>query len=166
MHEGGIVTKKNTIILGGIIIFALALRYTYFVGFNLSDDQFYIDIAHNLMHGNLGDHGVFANRVGMTYPLALTYILFGVEDYTTTLYPMICAIGYVVLAYLRGSLFYTPTIGLIAAFLFSFYPLHILYSSVFMPDIPIEFFGSAAIILFFCVYKRNSISRGYMYRGF
>ena len=156
------MTKKNTIILGGIIIFALALRYTYFVGFNLSDDQFYIEIAHNLMHGNLGDHGVFANRTGMTYPLALTYILFGVGDYTTTLYPMICAIGSVVLAYLGGSLFYTPTIGLIAAFLLSFYPLHILYSSVFMPDIPIEFFGSAAIILFFCIYKEK-LNKSWLY---
>ena len=120
------MNNKNTLILGVIIIFAIALRYTYFVGFNLSDDQFYIEIAHNLMHGNLGDHGVFANRIGMTYPLALMYSLFGVSDYTTTLYPMVCAIGSILLAYLGGSLFCSSTVGLIAAFLLSFYPLHIL----------------------------------------
>ena len=81
--------------------------------------------------------------------------LFGINNAAGSIYPMACSLGTIILAYACGKLLFNIRTGLLAALLICFYPLNVIYASWFMPDVPVDFFTSAGILVFLHVYKKE-----------
>ena len=141
--------NKNLILMALIIIFALALRLIFFVGVYGSDDLGYYEFAYKAANNELGHEENFhSTRIGLIYPTALSYRLFGVNKYTSNLLPLITSMLSIILAYQLGKLLFSDKAGIMAAFLLSFYPVHVLYSSMLFPDLPSAYFVALGTFLF------------------
>lgn len=144
-----------------LLLAALALRMYFFIGLNFADDPWYVFLANQVCQGTFYATDNGALRLMMIYPLALLFKLFGVSNASASVYPMICSLGTIVVAYLSGRLLFNIQTGMIAALLLSFYPLNVIYASWFMPDVPVDFFTSLGILLFLSIYKKGRILSGF-----
>lgn len=64
-------------------------------------------------------------------------------------------VGNVFLVYLIGKRMYSEKVGLIAALFLSFSLLHVRYSRVIRPDIPMAFFVTLSFLFTYLIYKRG-----------
>ncbi len=157
--------NKNLIFITLIIIFALALRLIFFAGVYGSDDLGYYEFAYNAANNQLNHEGNFhSTRIGLIYPTALLYSVFGVNKYTSNLLPLATSMLSIILAYQLGKLVFGDKVGIMAAFLLSFYPVHVLYSSMLFPDLPSAYFVALGAFLFLKADK-NGASLNYFLSG-
>ena len=148
--------KKTTILLLSLIlILALALRIIFFTGFLGSDDLGYYDLAYKIYQNHSGkdlnsvqDGGFHSARIGIVYPAALFYSLFGVNRYSSILFPLASSMLSILLAFFAGRFFFGDKGGIVAALLLSIYPVNIFYSTILFPDLPSAFFASLGIFMF------------------
>lgn len=131
-----------------IILFGLTLRLNFFVGLNWNDDPGYVFDAYRISTGSFEPAYTNGLRSGMIYPVALFLKIFGVSNASITLYPLLCSLGSIILIFYFGKLLFNEKVGLLAAFLLSFYPLNIIYATWVMPDVPLAFFTGLSIFLF------------------
>ena len=145
------MVKKNTAqILTLILVFGLLLRLLFFIGVTSGDDLGYYQFAYELTQGKFNPAADYHSvRIGLIYPTALFYKLFGINEFTSNLLPLITSISFILLIFYLGREMFDERTGLIAAFLLSFFPLHVFYSTVLFPDLPSAFFVGLGVFLFF-----------------
>jgi len=127
--------KKSTLVLIVILILALILRLLFFNGLNWDDDPDYVFRAYQAKTGErfiYRDNNGF--RIGTYYPVAITYALFGINDFGCGSYALIISLLSIVVVFYLGKLLFNVRTGLIASLLLAFYPLDVELASRLMPD--------------------------------
>jgi 4-amino-4-deoxy-L-arabinose transferase-like glycosyltransferase len=127
-----------------ILGLALALRMRLFMGAVGPDNFDYLQIANSLMRGTplfAGDAFPFhVARLAMTIPLALAFSLFGVSEASAALWPTLCSLGSVLVAFALGRRVAGPAGGLVAALGLAIFPLEVVYATTPLPDTVASFF--------------------------
>ena len=139
-----------------VLIFAVALRLIFFTGSTTSDELAYYSYANDAVNNKfelLPDH--FSSRMGLIYGQAFLYKIFGINEFTSNLLPLIASLLGIILIFYTGKLLFNEKIGLLSAFLLSFYPLDVIYSTRLLPDLPAAFF-MALSAFFFLKAERSS----------
>ncbi|WP_026462904.1 hypothetical protein [Adhaeribacter aquaticus] len=78
-----------------ICLFSLFYFFAEHEGLYFYDDYTYSSYAHKLTIKNFAfDGSPFCHRFLVFFPTAVFYILFGVNAYTTTLWPLLCTLGF------------------------------------------------------------------------
>lgn len=132
-----------------VIVFAIFLRYNYFIGLNLNDDLCYVNLAHDVVEGRFKPNGwIFAVRHMMHYPIAFFFWVFGVSDFSASLYILLCSLGGILVTFYIGKTLFNEKIALLAAFFMSFFPIDVVYSTTLVPDIPVALFMGLSVCLF------------------
>ncbi|MCD6398739.1 MAG: glycosyltransferase family 39 protein, partial [Candidatus Aenigmarchaeota archaeon] len=157
-----------------ILVFALSLRLYFFVGLasaDPQDDGIYMSNVHGILKGsyslsrynNLPEDYLanpaetFSFRIGFLYPCVFFSILLGVTEFSITLWPLLCSLGMIVIGFYLGKMIFNENVGLISAFLISFFPLNVLYSTRIAVDIPLAFFSILSFYFFVraAFYEKN-----------
>ena len=139
-----------------IVIIGLFIRVYYFVGLNWSDDVYYVYLAHQVLEGEFKPSHMTSLRLAMIFPLAFFFKIFGYSQISGVLYPLICSIGNIILAYILAKLVLGEKAGLISALIMAFYPLDVNYATWIMPDVPLSFFHGLSVYLFLLGEKNRS----------
>lgn len=139
----------HAIILSIILVTALALRLLCYTGPIGSDDHDYYLGAYEIHQGTYEPSDKYwKNRYGMLLPIALSYELFGTNEFAAATWPMACSLGAIIVCYFLGKSVLDQKTGLLAALLLAFYPLDIHYSGLILPDIPLSFLMAASVLAF------------------
>ncbi|MEW6096781.1 MAG: glycosyltransferase family 39 protein [bacterium] len=137
------------ILLIFIVLFGLTLRLIFFSGYVMCDDKYYLMHAYLLSIGKFEPLDFnFGLRIGLLAPTAFFFNLFGINEFSLVLFPLLCSIGGIILIYYFGRLFFDEKVGLAGAFLLSFFPLDVIFATHLYPDIPLTFFISLCIFSF------------------
>ena len=133
----------------GIVLLALIIRLLCFNGLNWDDDPDYVHKTYQVKTGkafiNLDNNGF---RIGTYYPAALTYALFGINDFGCGSYALFISLMSIVGIFYLGKLLFNEPTGLIAALLLAFYPLDVELASRLMPDGLLSGFSLFTSLLF------------------
>jgi 4-amino-4-deoxy-L-arabinose transferase-like glycosyltransferase len=97
-----------------------------------------------------------ATRILMIYPMAF-FFLFGINDFTATVYILIASLGTIFLTYLIGKELFNVKTGLIAASLLAVLPLEVIYATTLVPDVPLAFFLALSVYLFVKATKTKEV---------
>ena len=132
-----------------ILFFALLLRLIFFTGFSGSDDYLLVKAADDLNKGRLDFHETnhIPLRLALLYPAGFSIQLFGINDLALALFPLFCSLGIILFTYLIGKKLLGEPVGLLAAFLLSFFPLEVLHGSIFVAEPVAGFFFLIAVYL-------------------
>lgn len=143
--------------LAGLLALALALRLLCFVGVTSGDAPNYSELAvHPVPGGSFNlDHGSAGPRLGLILPTRLAYRIFGPGEVAAALYPFLCSLGCVGLAWWLGRAILGPLGGLLAGGLVAICPWQLPYASVLGPDIPMGFWLAAAATVLWHVPSRG-----------
>ncbi|HZS06632.1 MAG TPA: glycosyltransferase family 39 protein [Blastocatellia bacterium] len=139
--------------VGVIVLLAAILRVIFFHGlagmFPL-DQADYSRLAWQITEGQWRYNEVFelSTRWGLLFPTALSYRLFGINQISSALYPMLLSLGAVVVAYLTGRHLKGERAGLLAALMIAFFPLETALASQLMNDGPLSFWLLLSLYLF------------------
>ena len=135
-----------------IVLFGLFLRLFFFSGMGISDSLVYGKTASDINLGKGIDPEstlTLSTRLGLIYPTAFSYKIFGINDFSSVVFVLLTSLASIVLMFYFGKLLFNEKTGLIAAFLYSFYPLDLVYSTKLLSDLPSAFFVSLGLYLFF-----------------
>jgi len=141
--------KKFLLIL--IVLFGIILRLAFFTGMTISDPLAYSKAANDINIGKGIDPAstlTLSTRLGIVYATAFSYRIFGINDFSSVSFTLLTSIGSIILIYYFGKLLFDENIGLTAAFLLSFFPLDVVYSTQLVSDIPSAFFMSLGVYVF------------------
>lgn len=137
---------KSTIILVGILIFALSLRLYFYVGEGFTDD---VESISNAYRASLGHpfsltflQGTSNSGIRMMtiLPIALCFKLFGFKIASASGYFLFCSLSSIFLTYLIASHFFGKTIGMLAALFYAVFPLAVFYASQMSGDVAASFY--------------------------
>ena len=132
-----------------ILAFALALRLVFFTGTDASDPLAYTKYANMLAKGEpinveRGD----AFRIGLLLPVSVLYRMFGFNEFSSNVLVILASLASIVLIYKFGVMLFNEKAGLLSAFLLSFFPFDVLYSTRLMTELPSAFFVALSVYLF------------------
>ena len=148
MKQKRLLTNPKFLLLI-IVLFGLALRLIFFAGMGASDSLAYSKAANEIDKGiDPNSTLTLTTRMGLIYAIALSYNLFGINDFSSVLFVLLTSIGNMILISYFGKLLFNKKVGLIAAFLLSFFPLDVVYSTKLVSDIPSAFFMSLGVYFF------------------
>ena len=140
---------RNAILLFLIVLLALGLRIFCYTGPIGSDDNSYYIGAYEIHEGTYQPtSNYWKTRYGMLLPIAASYKVFGTNEYAAALWPMLSALGAVIVCYFLGKSVLDEKTGLLAALLLAVYPLDIHYSGLILPDVPLSFLMAASALAF------------------
>ncbi len=140
-----------------ILVIAIVLRVVFYTGVNFNDDLVYLNFAHDITQGRFHPHPyIFATRLLMQYPIAFFFLLFGVSEFSATLYMLLASLATIILTYLIGRELFNNQTGLLAALLLAFLPLDIIYSTTITPDVPTAFYLALSVYLFIIGNKKSN----------
>lgn len=144
------VSKKSALlILSCILLAGLVVRILCFGGVTVSDDHRYVIAAGNLLNGayDVEKDPLVYIRLGLVLPLVPIVACSGYSIWAVGLYSFVCGIGLIILAYVLGAQLVSRRVGLWAAGIVSFSTLAIGLSSRALPDMPLAFWCTLAIVL-------------------
>ena len=131
-----------------ILFVAFALRAYSFVGIVGTDDVSIADYALRLLDsGPWVPQTHYQARVGLIYPLAAVYAIFGVGDWQSALIPLAASLVGVWLAFLIARQLAGDKAGLLAALAIAVFPLDVFGATQLMPDLPLGVLLAAAFYL-------------------
>ncbi|MCK4491528.1 MAG: glycosyltransferase family 39 protein [Candidatus Altiarchaeales archaeon] len=142
-----------------ILLFALTLRLTFFVGMGFNDDSSYLGYAEQIVRkGAYIPHGgsAWETRIGAYIPVSIVWKLIGIGELSASLYFLTLSVGSVWVTYLLAKEFFNEKTSLTASFLLATFPLDIVYSTQIGPDIPFQFFIASATLFFIKNEKHSS----------
>ena len=158
------IRYKSSILLILILVFALALRLIFFSGIDSSDSLGYTQFANMLAKGeSLKDVEYFGLRTGILFPVSVLYSTFGVNEITSNIVILLISLASIVLIYNFGKLLFNEKAGLLSAFLLSFFPFDVVYSTKLMTDLPAAFFVALSVYFFLKSEKINKIISSSIY---
>ncbi len=155
--------RKTFIYLLMVVLFAIIVRLIFFSGIGASDSVYYTKYANDISNNNFPTEDKHLNsRIGFLIPVSFLYGAFGVNDFSSVLFPLITSILGIFLIFFLGKLLFDEKTALVAAFLLSFYPLDVIYSTKLLADLPSAFFSGLSIFLFLNAEKINIKSKSYL----
>lgn len=154
--------KGNTKLLILIVIFGLLLRLIFSVGIMGSGDLVHIYYSYKASLGDFRltlDDPQTASRIGFNYPVAFFYWIFGINEFSAYAFSLFMGTASIFLIYYLGRLFFNERAAIISAFLLSFYPLNVNYSTQAFPDLAGAFLTGLAVFFFFLGEKKSGIKQ-------
>ncbi len=141
--------SRDALILAALLAGALVLRLLAFTGATTGDAPIYSEFAtHPLLEAAFNlDYGTGGARLGLVLPTRLAYRLFGPGERAAALYPLICSLGCVGLAWWLGRGMLGAAGGVLAGGLVAICPQQLPNASVLGPDIPMGFWLAASAAL-------------------
>jgi 4-amino-4-deoxy-L-arabinose transferase-like glycosyltransferase len=133
--------------LGVLLVAALVLRTTFFVGLIGWDDVEYRESSARLLSGDLVPRSLFGLRWGLTLPLAAAQALGGEGERVTAVVPMLYSLALIVLVFVLGRRLAGERAGLMAAAVLTILPLDVLAASDVHADLPASVFLAVAMYL-------------------
>jgi len=146
---------RNHILLSLILVFALTLRLAFFTGIGSSDPLFYTEYADQVLKNKPNFSENIGLRIGLIYPVAILYNIFGINEFSSNIFPLLISLASIILIYKFGRLLFNERVGLLSAFLLSFFPLDVVHSTRLMADLPAGFFVALSIYFFLKSEKIN-----------
>ncbi len=145
-------SHRRHIILIVMLLLAIGLRLFYFVGIGINDDTEYSSSAFHIASGRkLSSYpigSIDSARFGMILPVAFFYRLFGVNDLTSSLYPLFCSIFTILLAYMSAKILFSWEVAVGAALMLTFFPLDIVYCTQLVPTVPLACALTGSLLCF------------------
>lgn len=136
MHQQRSVIENPWIWLTAIIGVFLLTRLYLFVGIVGSDDVSLATHSLELLQDGLYlPHDHYSARIGIIYPQALIFALFGVGEWQMAALPLLASLTGLVVAYKLGEHYAGQSVGLLAALMIALFPLDAYFSSQLMPDL-------------------------------
>lgn len=123
-----------------IVLVHVMIRLWGFSGIHDPDEILYSEAAYQLQAGQYVGQNHYSVRYMVIAPLALTQMLFGINEYTCIVTPMIYSLACLVLIYLVGKSYADQKVGLIAAALWAVFPLDIIQATELHLDVPLTMF--------------------------
>jgi len=104
----------------GIAFIHVAIRVWGFSGIHDADELAYNEAARQLRIGEYINPSPYGVRYIVIVPLAISQVIFGINEYASAVPPMLYSLACLMLVYLIGKAYADRTVGLIAAGLWSF----------------------------------------------
>lgn len=160
------ILSNTWIMLFLIVTFGLVIRLIFFSGIGTSDDLAYTNYADSLNKGEIQqDTLTLSTRLGLIYPVSVSYSMLGVNDFSSILFVLLASVGNIILIFYFGKLLFNEKVGLISAFLLSFFPLEVVYSTKLFSDLPSAFFMALGVYLFLYLEKKKPNPALYILSG-
>ena len=139
------------------------MRLVLFTGMVRGDALNYAHAAYELSEGRTHFGGWAGTaRVGLYFPVAALYALFGPSEITTLALPFLSSLVSVVFVFLIARSYSNASGGLIAALLWAFLPLDVHLSTTLLPDVPVAAFSTAAIYFLLQAIRGENSRRNYL----
>ena len=147
-----------------IVILGIFLRLVFFSGMDVSDSLEYGKTAHDIKKG-IAQNSVptLSTRLGLVYPTAISYRIFGISDFSSVLFVFLTSIASIILIFYFGKLLFNTKTGMIAAFLLSFFPLNVVDSTKLLSDLPSAFFVALGVYIFLYAELKSKLKHGISY---
>ncbi len=144
------------------------MRLLSFGGFHGSDDSAYARLAHLMVEGRYfsGDFDglpVYQLRLGVVAPVAMGFLIFGVNEMVLVAYPFVLSLVGVIFAFYAGRMLLNERAGYIAALLAAVVPIDCRLASYLLPDLPSALYANIGIILLFAASKRDELKHKAIY---
>ncbi len=147
--------KRN---YGALVLAALALilanaayyAFTHYEGPSMyGDDPTYLYLAGAVVQGvfRINPGFIFSVRLMQFLPIAITYLLLGVNNLSSSLWDIVSYLGLIVVTFLIVRLKYNDRAALLSAFLVSVFPLMTQFSVNVSEDPPLAFVGALSLYL-------------------
>lgn len=141
-------SKTDTLSLFVLLVIAVLLRAVFFTGFFGSDEATYASVASEIAHGEWRTHHyVGSNRYGVNLPLAAFLVIFGMHEWSASLWAFLTSVGEVGLVFWVAHRLAGRNAAIAAALLLSTTPLHIHLAGRLMADPPLAFFITLSFAL-------------------
>ncbi|MBI2135159.1 glycosyltransferase family 39 protein [Candidatus Woesearchaeota archaeon] len=148
-EPGRKIRGKSLIWLALIILFGIALRLYFFSGIGASDDLGYTKYAYDLSQDDYAFPGTHQGmRLFFLYSVSFMYGLFGVNDFSSVFPVLLFSIAGMILIFYFGRFLFGEKVGLLSAFLLSFFPLDVIFATRLVSDLPSAFFIGLGVFLF------------------
>lgn len=144
-----------------ILILALFLRLFYFFGVMRGDDLAYSYYAYYTSQGAGEIIALLpgADRIGLYFPVALLYRVFGYSEFVSVTFPLLSSIATVFFVYKITQIIANKRAGLLAALLWSVFPLDVFLSTQLLPDGPSAMATSGTILFFLFAMREKGVTR-------
>ena len=151
------VAVTLTVIVG----LAFLLRIESFIGFGYDgDDVPYAELAHSITIGRFLEANqqttlIYPARIGLLFPAAVAFKLFGVSERSLGVYPLLVSLAGILIAYAAGRVFFNERVAILAATLHAFLPVDVRYGTLLYPDPPGALWLNVAILLIYAESQRG-----------
>lgn len=160
------ILRNRKLSLFLIVILGLVLRLIFFSGMGVSDDLAYSRYAKSIGKGiDPSSTLTLSTRLGLIYPTALSYSLFGVNDLSSVLFVLIASIGNIILIFYFGKLLFNEKVGLLGSFLTAIFPLEVVSATKLLSDVPSAFFMALGVYVFMHAEKKSKQMLQYLISG-
>lgn len=145
------VSDRYFLIMTIVFVIAIIVRSYFFIGFGRGDDPLYVGVTRLVMDGGLRGLNLnvgFHYRIGVYLPMSLFFTLFGINDISFALLPLLASLGSIIVIYFIGKELFGKETGVIAAILMTFCPFDAVFASTMVIDIIASFFAALSFLLF------------------
>lgn len=135
------ISNSALLKLAILLLVALVLRVLCWHGISPGDPFTYSVSAWDIVQGKWNPAYFYeqTTRWGLLFPLAASYKWFGVDNFSSMLWPLLTSVGTVAVAYLLALHLKGETAALLAGIIVTTFPLEIIYASQPMADGPLSF---------------------------
>ncbi|MCH8034244.1 MAG: glycosyltransferase family 39 protein [Bacteroidetes bacterium] len=155
-----IAKYRSELFLTLIIIIGIILRVYFQIGHIFSDDAYYSYLSYTLLGGEFAKdylgYPIFPLRITFLSITALSFNVFGINEFATIIIPFLLSIANLILTYnLAKLLTGDVNISLLSALLMAFFPTDIVFATIGFVDLPNVFFINLGIYFLYKSYKFN-----------
>ena len=132
---------RNELFLTLIIIIGITLRLYFQIGHIFSDDAYYSYLSYTLLGGEFAKdylgYPIFPLRITFLSITALSFKLFGINEFATIAIPFLLSIANLFLTYKLAKLLTgDENVSLLSALLMAFFPTDIVFATIGFVDLP------------------------------
>ena len=147
-----------------IVVIAILIRIFFYVGHIFSDDAYYSYLSYTLLKGDYAKdylgYPIFPLRITYLLVIAFTYKIFGINEFSTIIFPFLLSIANLILTYKIVKLFIgNESTAILAVLLTAFFPTDIIFASISFVDLPNAFFINLGIYFLYKSYKSGKYSQ-------
>jgi 4-amino-4-deoxy-L-arabinose transferase-like glycosyltransferase len=158
---GRMVSPEPWLAYGLLFLLALLLRLSCFTGLIASDDLGYAMYAGRIMDGSYHPElHHFAVRYGVIIPVGLIYKAFGVNEWTTVLFPLLASSAAPPLILALGRYLVGFHASMVAALLLTTFPVELRYASTLVPEPILQTSLAIGALLFVAAERKSAIWLG------
>lgn len=144
--------------LPSIIIAGILLRFYFNMGHIFSDDAYYSYLSYTLLGGEYArdylGYPIFPLRLTFLSITALSFNIFGINEFATIIFPYLLSIANLILTYKLAKLLTGDVnVSLLSALLMAFFPTDIVFATIGFVHLPNLFFINLGIYFLYKSYK-------------
>ncbi len=146
--------SSNRLRLSHLLILALVIRVAlFFGGVRGSDAYAYAQYAYNIAEGRYDvmtadTQAYYGFRYAVLLPTAAAYALFGANDWSSALFPLLASLATLVLVVRLGIAWLDRETALLAGLLHAFFPLDVINATLLGPSSFIPVLSAGAMLAF------------------